>query len=124
MPARPVSATHAFCRLAELLTGASVTSFGNAGSLRTPREEAAPLLPPWCDALTVDFTSCEVPGDGVLVTFDFLEAFDISLIVMDIPGICRPPVSETSAVSHVSWSAANPSGLARRGHTGGLWEGQ
>ena len=45
-------------------------------------------------------------GLECFVTFDFLETFDISLIVMDIPGICRPPVSETSAVSHVSWSAA------------------
>ena len=58
------------------------------------------------------------------VTVDFLEASDISLIVMNIPGICRPPVSAASAVSHVSWSAAKLSGLARREHTGGLWEVQ
>ena len=63
-------------------------------------------------------------GMECLETVDFLEAFDISPIVMDIPGTCRPPESEASAVSHASWSAAKLSGLARRGHTGGLLEGQ
>ena len=58
------------------------------------------------------------------MTFDFLETFDISLIVLDIPGICRPPESEASAVSLVSWSAAKLSGLARREHTVGLWVSQ